>query len=90
MASNNSVAIPANSDIAMRLFNEGPIELAQGAACFADDRGRKPHIATIRRWANRGCRGHRLEVVFLGNRLMTSRQAVARFLAAINGLDQPG
>ena len=30
-------------------------------------------------------RGYKLETTFLGNRLMTSRQAAARFLAAING-----
>ncbi len=67
------------------LLNEGPIELAQGAACVADERGRKPHIATLRRWAKHGCRGFRLETLYLGGRLMTTRPAIARFLAAING-----
>jgi hypothetical protein len=64
---------------------EGLIELAQAAACFADARGRKPHVATLRRWAKTGCRGHRLETTFLGHRMMTSKQAAARFLAALNG-----
>ena len=67
------------------LLAEGLVELAKAAACFADARGRKPHTATLRRWAKSGCRGYKLETTFLGNRLMTSRQAAARFLAAING-----
>jgi len=79
MASNTSIP-PANN-----LFAEELIELARAAADLADSSGRKPCIASLRRWAQRGCRGHRLETVFLGNRMMTSRQAVARFLRAING-----
>jgi len=67
------------------LFAEELIELARAAADLADSSGRKPCLASLRRWALRGCRGHRLETVFLGNRMMTSRQSVARFLAAING-----
>ena len=70
---------PANN-----LLAEGLVELAKAAACFADARGRKPHTATLRRWAKSGCRGDKLETTFLGNRLMTTRQAAARFLAAIN------
>jgi hypothetical protein len=80
----NSPTLPHSSP-ASTLLAEGLIDLAQAAACFADGRGRKPHIATLRRWAKNGCRGHKLEVTFLGNRLMTSRQAAERFLVAING-----
>src|SRR5688572_16010703 len=68
-----------------RLLTEGLIDLTEAAACCKDARGRKPHVGTIRRWAKDGTRGHKLETTFLGNRLMTSRQALARFLAAING-----
>ena len=74
---------------AIDLVGEGLIDLTEAAACFADGCGRKPHIATLRRWAKNGCRGHRLEVTFLGNRLMTTRRAAARFLAAINGKPVP-
>lgn len=69
----------------INLLAEEPIELARATAFFKDAHGRKPHIATLRRWAKSGCRGHKLEVLFIGNRLTTSREAVARFLAAING-----
>ena len=73
--------LPAPSGI----IGEELIDLTGAAALFADGSGRKPHVATLRRWAKVGCRGHRLQTVFLGHRLMTSRQAAARFLAAING-----
>ena len=77
---------PAGAD---DLLAEGLIDLAEAAAGCRDARGRKPHVATLRRWARQGCRGHRLETAFLGNRLMTSRPAVARFLAALNGQPAP-
>ena len=67
------------------VFGEELIDLARAAALFADGSGRKPHVATLRRWAKLGSRGHRLETAYLGHRLLTSRQAIARFLAAING-----
>jgi hypothetical protein len=78
-------ATPATASTATKLLAEGLIDLAEAAACFADARGRKPHVATLRRWAKTGCRGHKLETTLLGNRLMTSRQATVRFLAALNG-----
>lgn len=77
------------SDTASRLAAEGLIDLKRAAAEFKADDGRKPHLATLRRWATRGCRGHKLESMFVGNRMMTSRQATARFLAAINGAPPP-
>ena len=67
------------------LAAEGLIDLKNAARDFQDANGRKPHIATLRRWAKWGIRGHKLETVFLGNRMMTSHQAAVRFLAAING-----
>jgi hypothetical protein len=38
----------------------------------------------VRLWCRRGVGGHRLEFVRVGRRLMTSKQAVDRFLRAIN------
>jgi hypothetical protein len=67
------------------LVAEGLIDLKEAAADFQTASGRKPHIATLRRWATRGCRGHKLQTLLLGNRMMTSHRATARFLAAING-----
>ena len=43
--------------------------------------GRAPHIATLWRWTGSG----RLESVKVGGLTLTSRQAVARMIAAANG-----
>lgn len=45
----------------------------------------RPHPSTLFRWATgTGCNGHKLEVIRVGRRLFTSREAIARFLAACN------
>lgn len=41
--------------------------------------------STCWRWTQRGIRGHRLEAYSLGGRRYTTRQAVMRFLARLNG-----
>jgi hypothetical protein len=43
-----------------------------------------PHVATVHRWAGNGVRGVKLEVIRVGGQRFTSREAVARFLAALN------
>lgn len=73
------------ADTSSVLVAEGLIDLKTATADFKDATGRKPHVATLRRWAMRGCRGYKLETVFVGNRLMTTHKAAMRFLAAING-----
>jgi hypothetical protein len=45
----------------------------------------RPNVATLWRWRTAGCRGHRLETILFGGRRYTSREAISRFLAAING-----
>jgi hypothetical protein len=45
----------------------------------------RPNVATLWRWRTAGCRGHRLETILFGGRRYTSREAITRFLAAING-----
>ena len=44
--------------------------------------GRRPDKTTIYRWALRGVGGTKLETVRIGNRLLTSKQALTRFIAA--------
>ena len=50
--------------------------------------GKRPHIATVYRWTTNGCRGVILESVQVGNTRCTSREALARFFAALT--DQAG
>jgi hypothetical protein len=45
----------------------------------------RPNVATLWRWRTGGCRGHRLETILFGGRRYTSREAIKRFLGAING-----
>ena len=42
----------------------------------------KTHISTVHRWRLRGVRGVRLETCLIGGRRYTSREALARFVAA--------
>ena len=39
----------------------------------------RPHVATLFRWASRGVGGFQLEVVRVGGRTCTSREAIQRF-----------
>jgi hypothetical protein len=43
--------------------------------------GRRPHIATVYRWAFSG----QLETLKIGGRLYTSREAIGRFIDRCNG-----
>jgi hypothetical protein len=67
------------------LTAEAPLSLAAAAKLVPPARtGKKTHLSTLLRWILRGCRGPggvlvRLEAVRLGNRWMTSREAIQRF-----------
>ena len=47
--------------------------------------GKKPNIATIFRWAQRGLRGVRLETLRVGGTLCTSEEALKRFFQHLTG-----
>ncbi len=42
-------------------------------------KGKRPHVATLYRWAVRGVRGVRLETLRVGGTLCTSLEALQRF-----------
>ncbi|WP_160149660.1 DUF1580 domain-containing protein [Roseiconus lacunae] len=44
--------------------------------------GKRPDKTTLYRWCLRGVNGSRLEHVRIGNRILTSRQALTRFITA--------
>lgn len=46
---------------------------------------RKPSYETIRRWADRGVRGHKLETARIGGRRVTTLEAIYRFLQVLSG-----
>jgi hypothetical protein len=45
--------------------------------------GRKPHVSTLYRWADGGCKGIRLESLQVGGTRCTSAEALQRFFSAL-------
>lgn len=67
------------------LLNEQLISLTEAARSIPPIGGVPVAPGTVWRWCMRGCRGRRLEVVRRGGRLATTREAVQRFLEAVQG-----
>jgi hypothetical protein len=62
------------------ISKESLITLSQAARLRPPGRaGRPTHPSTPYRWATRGIRGHRLEIIRLGGVAYTSREALQRF-----------
>ncbi len=65
-------------------IKEELLTLKHASAAFPKRRaGSRPHLATLHRWAKRGCRGVVLETVQVGCTRCTSREAIARFIGAL-------
>jgi len=64
----------------IELTNETVLSFSDAAVRLPRRRaGKKPHVATLYRWAMRGCRGVRLETIRVGGTLCTSVEALQRF-----------
>jgi hypothetical protein len=60
--------------------HETLISLADVPAQLPNRRGgRRPHVSCIYRWAQRGCKGIRLETLQCGGTKVTSLEALQRF-----------
>jgi hypothetical protein len=64
-----------------KVLQESVITFAEAAAIMP----MPTSVVSVGRWARRGCKGIRLESARVGGRTVTSREAVQRFLAALNG-----
>jgi hypothetical protein len=53
-------------------------------------KNKRPHPATLYRWAQRGCRGVRLETIRVGGTLCTSVEAIQRFCNRLSQADSAG
>lgn len=79
---------PATSELVERILTEGPLGATAAAKLFGSFREGKPaHPATVCRWINDGIQipgGGRLRLdgVRIAGRLVTSRPAIVRFIAA--------
>jgi len=77
------------------LQTEQPISLAEAARSVPAARnGKRTHLSTILRWILQGARAPgggrvKLEGVRLGNRWMTSRQALQRFAERLTPSQEP-
>ena len=60
------------------LLSEQRISLGQ----LANEQGLS--MSTVRRWATRGVRGHKLECLYIGGRVYVTREAFERFIFSIN------
>jgi hypothetical protein len=47
-------------------------------------KGKRPHVSCLYRWTTVGCRGVVLDSVQVGGTRCTSREAIARFIAALS------
>lgn len=70
-------------EVVSNLDREDLVPLTAAAAWIAGRTGgRRPNVSTLHRWASRGCRGVRLETVYVGHARFTSLEAVQRFFHA--------
>jgi hypothetical protein len=53
-------------------------------------RGKRPHVSTLYRWANKGIRGVRLETIRVGGTVCTSQDALRRFCDHLSHPEQHG
>lgn len=73
--------------------NEQPVSLIEVANLLPKGRNGKPiHAQTIQRWMHEGLRSHvtkqvvKLEFGYIGRMIFTTREAVSRFVAILNGM----
>ncbi|TWU08386.1 DUF1580 domain-containing protein [Stieleria varia] len=71
----------------LRILSEDAIPLSDVPSMIP---GRRPHVSTIWRWHRNGVRGVRLEAVRVGRSVITSKQAVTRFLIHLNPPSKEG
>jgi alkylation response protein AidB-like acyl-CoA dehydrogenase len=65
--------------------HEHLLTFAEAAKLLPRRRARKkPHVATIYRWASRGLRGIALEAIQVGGTSCTSREALQRFFERLH------
>ena len=67
--------------------NETLLSLADATKALPLIDGRRPHVSTIWRWCRKGIRGVQLEYLRLGNRVVTTQEALARFAQRLADAD---
>jgi hypothetical protein len=71
--------------------SETLMSLKQATRVLPGRSGEKPiHVATLHRWASRGCRGIKLETLQVGGTRYTSREALQRFFDRLSQQGESG
>lgn len=65
-----------------RVLTEDVLTLSEARSELRQITGKRPDKATLTRWIHRGVGGVRLDAVRMGCQLLTSRQALNRFITA--------
>ena len=67
---------------ASQILTEDVLTLQEARTELRRSTGRRPDKTTLYRWCLRGVGGVKLESIRLGDRILTSRQALTRFIEA--------
>jgi Protein of unknown function (DUF1580) len=65
-----------------RILTEDVLTLSQARAELSQIAGHRPDKATLTRWIHRGVGGVKLDAIRIGRQILTSRQAITRFIQA--------
>lgn len=63
-----------------RILTEDILTITDARKEIASITGQRPDLSTMTRWIHRGVGGTKLEAVRIGRQLITSRQAITRFI----------
>jgi hypothetical protein len=74
--------------MALDFCNEQIITLAEAARHIPTVNGKRVHVASLWRWSMKGLSGIRLEHGRLGRRVVTSREAIGRFMNRLADADE--
>ena len=77
-----ATATSTAESLVARVLTEDVLTLAEARAELRHITGKRPDKATLTRWIHRGVGGVRLDAVRVGCQLLTSRQALNRFVVA--------
>jgi len=72
----------ASETTTSRILTEDVLTLADARRELHQVTGHRPDKCTIYRWCLKGVKGTTLEHIRLGDRILTSRQALTRFIEA--------
>jgi len=70
------------SEAVSRVLTEDVLTIAQARTELSQIAGSRPDKATICRWIHRGVGGVKLDAIRLGRQILTSKQALTRFIEA--------